>query len=38
MILETAIERDRRNTKFGQGLALTPILSRRERGIAPFAM
>jgi hypothetical protein len=24
--LETAVERDRRNTKFGEGLALTPAL------------
>jgi transcription initiation factor IIF auxiliary subunit len=23
---------------FGEGLALTPTLSRRERGLAPFAL
>jgi len=32
-ILEGAVERDRRNTKFGECLALTPTLFRGERGV-----
>jgi hypothetical protein len=36
--LETAVARDRRISRFGQCLALTPALSRRERGFAPFAL
>ncbi|WP_294271267.1 hypothetical protein, partial [Propionivibrio sp.] len=36
--METAVERDHRNTKFGEGLALTPTLSRRARGFAPFSL
>ena len=32
------IEHERHNTKFGEGLPLTPTLSRRERGFAPFAL
>jgi len=27
-----------RKTMFGEGSALTPTLSRRERGFAPFAL
>jgi hypothetical protein len=36
--LETAVKRDSRNTQYGEFLALTPALSRRARGFAPFAL